>query len=464
MSLSDDHSSAKLALPSSVDKNDPVFSARFGTISGTLTSTILYHGNSDHVHAHRRLANTTALGLGLTGLFLAIGLIVAWYGYFRSIVNPDARSGFGRDPLRRNRGSHLSSNQQGEDFEYEREEDIDDGASPPGGGMRRASDSSGDEGWATQPPPPPAGLTNPEDRYRASAMTGGSDDIYDDTLGPKGSQRWDWVDRSNEEEEDYDDGDGEDRNDDDNGGRQPSTYTYKRQQQQNHTKANNDEITFSLPTPRPHKGKSSWRALSEKVVQKDNCGRNGDHKMLGPIQEDPGDAIPRPNNPSNGLNESIDGLLKKYEIGTSIKDGIQQGLGFLRRQPSSATKSSSNSKFPTTAGGFKDAAPQLPEFRNAKGGGYARSTATTSASSRSGPPMGEAGVEFSFDEESLGLESHSTTFILGGCAGDDMESVDWEAQATERMELARKKLSASSDIRRARSKVKSQAPIVIGQV
>ena len=78
--------------------------------------------------------------------------------------------------------------------------------------------------------------------------------------------------------------------------------------------------------------------------------------------------------------------------------------------------------------------------------------------------MGEAGVEFSFDEESLGLDSHSTTFILGGGAGDDMESVDWEAQATERMELARKKLSASSDIRRAKSKEKWQAPIVIGQV
>ena len=453
MSLSDDHSTAKLALPPSVDKNADAFSApvsRFGTISGTPTSTILYyHGNSEHVHAHRRLANTAALGLGLTGLFLAIGLVVAWYGYFRSIVNPDARSGFGRDPLRRNRGSHLSSNQQDEDFEYEREEDIDDGASPPGGGMRRASDSSGDEGWATQPPPPPAGLTDPEDRYRGSAMTGGSDDIYDDTLGPKGSQRWDWVDRSNEEEEDYDEA-GEDRNDDDNGGRQPSTYTYRRPQQQSHTKANNDDITFSLPAPRLHKGKSSWRALS-------------DRKMLGPIEEDPSDATPRPN-PSSGLNENIDGLLKKYEIGASIKGGIQQGLDFLRRQPSSTARSSSNSKFPTATGGFKDVAPQLPEFRNAKGGGYARSTATTSLSSRSGPPMGEAGVEFSFDEESLGLDSHSTTFILGGGAGDDMESVDWEAQATERMELARKKLSASSDICRAKSKEKWQAPIVIGQV
>lgn len=464
MSLSDDHSSAKFAIPPSVDKND-LFSAsvsRFGMTSGTPTSTILYHGNSEHVHAHRRLANTTALGLGLTGLFLAIGLIVAWYGYFRSIVNPDARSGFGRDPLRRNRGSHLSSNQQGEDFEYEREEDIDDGASPPGGGMRRASDSSGDEGWATQPPPPPAGLTDPEDRYRGSAMTGGSDDIYDDTLGPKGSQRWDWVDRSNEEE-DYDE-DGEDRNDDDDGGRKPSTYTYKRQQQQNHTKANNNDNTFSLPASRSHKGSSSWRALSEKVVQKENSGRNGDHKILGPIQADSGDTISRPHILSSGLNESIDGLLKKYEIGTSIKDGIRQGLGFLRRQASSTTRSSSNSKFPTITGGVKDVAPQLPESRNVKGGGYARSTATTSASSRSGPPMGQAEVEFSFDEESLGLESHSTTFIYSGGAGDDMESVDWEAQATERMEWARKKLSASGDIRRARSKEKSQAPIVIGKV
>ena len=206
--------------PSSVKKN-PIFSlSRFGTTSSTQPTSVPYLGNGDHAHAHRRLANSAALGLGLTGLFLAIGLTVAWYGYFRAIVNPGARSGFGTDPLRRNRGSNLGSNQEGDEFEYEREDDTDDGASPPGGGIRRGSDSFGDDGWAAQPPPPPAGLTDPENRYRGSAMAGDSSDIYGDTLGPRGSQRWDWVDRSNEE--DGVDGDeGEDRNDDDGGGRQP---------------------------------------------------------------------------------------------------------------------------------------------------------------------------------------------------------------------------------------------------
>ena len=414
------HKLAAAILQSSTEKlppsSDP-FSVSFGTIS----SKPIYNA-----HVHRRLANSAALGLGLTGLFLAIGLTAAWYGYFRAIVNPDARSGFGRDPLRRNRGSHVSSNQQGDDFEYDQEEDIDDGTSPPGGGMRRTSDSSGDEGWGQQSQPPPGGLTDPEDPYRGSAMTGESSDIYGDTLGPKGSQRWDWVDRSNEEDDGDDDG--EDRND-----------------QYNKTRHNVE--TFSLPAPR--KGKSSghhliindiasnnpkyWRGLSEKVARKQNSEKSHKKQMIS-IGEDTDDKISSPRAP---FVESIDGLLKKHDIGTSIKDGFQQSLRFLRR--------------PAVDNKMADA--NVPDFKGT-GGRDARSTTTTSASSRSGPPMGGHRLQISFDEESLGLYS-------GSGAGNDIESIEWEAQATERMALARQKSNSGDNGSRGRS---TRAPIVIGRV
>ena len=409
------HKLSAAILQSSAEKMSPSsdpFSVSFGTIS----STPIYNA-----HVHRRLANSAALGLGLTGLFLAIGLTVAWYGYFRAIVNPNARSGFGQDPLRRNRGSHVSSNQQDDDFEYDREEDIDDGTSPPGGDMRRTSDSTGDE-WAQQSQPPPDGLTDPEDPYRGSAMTGESSDIYGDTLGPKGSQRWDWVDRSNEEDDD-DDNDGEDRND-------------------QYTKTRHNVETFSLPAPR--KGKSSghhlvindiatenpkyWRGLSEKVARKQNSERS-DNKQMMSIGEDTDDKISSPRAP---FVESIDGLLKKHDIGTSIKDGFQQSLSFLRRP-------AVNNKMPDA---------NVPDFKGT-GGRDVRSTTTTSAesaSSRSGPPMGGHRLPSSFDEESLGLYS-------GSGAGNDIESIDWEAQATERMALARQKSNNGSRGRSTRAQL-----------
>lgn len=286
--------------------------------------------------------------------------------------------------------------------------------------MRRTSDSSGDEGWAQQSQPPPDGLMDPEDPYRGSAMTGESSDIYGDTLGPEGSQRWDWVDRSNEEDDgDYD---GEDRND-------------------QYTKTRHNVETFSLPAPR--KGKSSghhlvindiatnnpkyWRGLSEKVARKQNSERS-DKKQMISIGEDTGDNISSPRAP---FVESIDGLLKKHDIGTSIKDSFQQSLSFLRRPAADNKMSDAN----------------VPNFKGT-GGRDARSTTTTSASSRSGPPMG--GLPSSFDEESLGLYS-------GSGAGNDIESIDWEAQATERMALARQKSNSGDNGSRSRSA--TRAPI-----
>mmetsp|Transcript_37866 Transcript_37866/g.82423 ORF Transcript_37866/g.82423 Transcript_37866/m.82423 type:complete len:114 (+) Transcript_37866:172-513(+) len=73
-------------------------------------------------HNHRRLADSTALALGLSGLILAIILVVAWYGYFRRIyVHPTnaadsaaaTRSGLfpGADEIPRNRTHTMNSDE-----------------------------------------------------------------------------------------------------------------------------------------------------------------------------------------------------------------------------------------------------------------------------------------------------------------------------------------------------------------